>query len=165
MEAPTPPEPPLDVEALDVPPEGDAPPPESDAGPVAESPVETAPDLPPPLSPLAIGLRLRPASAPSPAPPRPVPVAQPAAGRASLREIDAPAPPLVSELPEGATLVVQLEYTIAADGAVRDARVVSSSGDARLDESTRAFVVERWRYVAPGEDRRVRRKFVFTNRN
>ena len=84
-----------------------------------------------------------------------------ATGRSPLRERDAPRPPFSPDTPEGTVLAVVLEYTIASDGRVTDARVVSSSGDASLDESTRSFVVARWRYEAPMSVRRVVRRFLF----
>lgn len=151
----------------------DAPPPESDES------LPESPDTPPvavadePLpGPSVGGLRLRPkastapmtapiAVAPRPAQPSPVPPPA-ASGRSPLREIEAPRPPFTTDAPPGTVLVLVLEYTIAADGRVVDARVVASSGDATLDTATADFIVARWRYEPPGAARRVQRRFVFT---
>jgi TonB family protein len=64
-------------------------------------------------------------------------------------------------VPIDQTLELVLEYTVAADGRISEARVTRSSGWPALDESTRDFVVRRWRYEPPGEERRVLRRVRF----
>jgi TonB family protein len=134
--------------------------PEPEAAP-AEPPVER-PFAPAPAD---AGRKVRtrtlpPAPTPQPAPSNPV-AAPPPAGRPALRELERPDPPRPPDVPNDQDLELQLEYTVAADGRVSEARVTRSSGWPALDESTREFVMRHWRYDPPGEARRVLRRVRF----
>jgi protein TonB len=133
---------------------------------VEPPPAEAAAERPFLPTPADAGKRIRtrthapePASAPPPAPaPAPAP---PPAGRPALHELERPDPPRPAGVPVDQSLELQLEYTVAADGHVAEARVTRSSGWPALDESTREFVLRRWRYAPPGEPRRVLRTVRF----
>lgn len=116
-----------------------------------------------------------PASAPEPDPtpaPLPAPVRTPSApasakpaatGLATLRVLHQPRlldfyPP--ESLRRGEEGTVQVEFRVDADGWVREARLLESSGHVRLDAAA-LDLVRAFRFAAPGEATLARRPIVF----
>lgn len=172
-ELPPLPPPPDDLEEVDVPelpPEPLEPRPEVPAPP--EPLVRTEPPLLPALprpqapaqpAPPAPAREVAPAPIPAPAPaaaPTPAPSAPAApASRQGTRlvAVRAPRPELPAGYPLGPQgLVVWLQLYVDVSGAVRSVRVEQGSGDARLDESWRAFVEREWRFAPTDVARWVR---------